>query len=70
MEKKKIIVTIEEHISQAFEVEAETLEEAIKIATQEYDCGKFVIDSFGAPTAVLMHAITKDGEEETGWEEI
>lgn len=70
MEKKKIIVTIEEHISQAFEVEAATLEEAIKIATQEYDCGNFVVDSFSAPTAVLMHARTEDGEEETEWEEI
>lgn len=70
MEKKKIIVTIEEHISQAFEVEAETLEEAIKIATQEYDCGNFVVYSYSAPTAVLMHARTEDGEEETEWEEI
>lgn len=70
MEKKKIIVTIEEHISQAFEVEAATLEEAIKIATQEYDCGNFVVDSFSAPTAVLMQAMTKDGEEVTEWEEI
>ena len=63
----KITVTIEEHISQAFEVEADTLEEAMQIAEQKYNDGEFVVDAFNAPTAKLMMA--DDGENCTEWEE-
>ena len=63
----KITVTIEEHISQAFEVEADTLEEAMQIAEQKYYNGEFVVDAFHAPTAKLIMA--DDGEHCTEWEE-
>lgn len=63
----KITVTIEEHISQAFEVEANTIEEAIQIAEQKYYDGEFVVDAFNAPNAKLMMA--DDGEHCTEWEE-
>lgn len=63
----KITVTIEEHISQAFEVEANTLEEAMQIAEQKYYNGEFVVDSFNAPNAKLMMA--DDGQYQTEWEE-
>ena len=64
----KIKVTIEEHISQAFEVEADTLEEAMQIAEQKYYNGEFVVDSFNAPNAKLMMA--DDGQYQTDWEEL
>lgn len=62
----KITVTIEEHVVQDFEVEANTLEEAMEIAAQKYyDC-EFVINSADV-TAKLMMA--DDGENCTEWEE-
>ena len=62
----KITVTIEEHISQPFEVEADILEEAMEIAAQKYyDC-EFVINSTDV-TAKLMMA--DDGENCTEWSE-
>ena len=62
----KITITIEEHISQDFEVEADTVEEAMEIAAQKYyDC-EFVINSADV-TAKLMMA--DDGENCTEWEE-
>lgn len=62
----KITITIEEHISQDFEVEADTIEEAMEIAAQKYyDC-EFVINSADV-TAKLMMA--DDGENCTEWEE-
>ena len=63
----KITVTIEEHISQAFEVEADTIEKAMQIAEQKYYDGEFVVDSFNAPNAKLMMA--DDGQYQTEWDE-
>lgn len=63
----KITVIIEEHISQAFEVEADSLEEATEIAEQKYYDGEFVVDAFNAPNAKLMMA--DDGEYCTEWVE-
>lgn len=36
-------VTIEEHLSKTFEVEAETMEDAEEIAKQKYYNGEFVV---------------------------
>ena len=62
----KITVTIEEHISQAFEVEADTLEEAMQIAEDKYRSGEFVLDNANV-TARLMMA--ENNYEATEWEE-
>ena len=62
----KITVTIEEHISQAFEVEADTLKEAMQIAEDKYRSGEFVLDS-PCITSRLMMAENK--YEATEWEE-
>lgn len=63
----KIKVIIEEHIGQEFEIEADTVEEAMQIAEQKYYDGEFVVDAFNAPTAKLMMA--DDGQYQTEWEE-
>ena len=62
----KITVTIEEHISQAFEVDADTLEEAMEIAEDKYCSGEFVLDNANV-TAKLMMA--ENDYELTAWEE-
>lgn len=65
----KFKVTIEEHISQAFEVEASSMEEAMQIAEQKYSDGEFVVDNCNAPTAQLMMAEDEVTGECTEWEE-
>lgn len=50
----KIIVTIEEHISQAFEVEADSLEEAMEIADDKYHSGEFVLDDANVTDKLMM----------------
>ena len=62
----KITVNIEEHISQDFEVEADTLEEAMEIAEDKYRSGEFVLEN-PCVTAKLMMA--DDGNKQTEWEE-
>lgn len=61
-------VTIEEHISQEFEVEANDIGEAMEIAEQKYNDGEFVVES-NIPTAKLMMAEDEFGAECTEWEE-
>ena len=62
----KITVTIEEHISQPFEVEADTLEEAMQIAEDKYHSGEFVLEN-PCVTARLMMA--ENNYEATEWSE-
>lgn len=62
----KFTVYIEEHTSQAFEVEADTLEEAMEIADDKYYSGEFVLDNPNV-TAKLMMA--ENDYEATEWEE-
>lgn len=63
----KITVSIEEHISQKFEIEAEDIGDALKKAEQMYYNEELVVDSFNAPTCKLMMA--DDGEMTTEWVE-
>jgi len=65
---KKFIVIIEEHISQKFQVEAETLEEAMQTAEKKYHNGEFVVEP-STPTARLMGAHTDDFSEYSEWKE-
>lgn len=63
----KIQVTIEEHIAETFEVEADSLEEAMEIASQKYDEGEFVLDAYQVPNIKLMMA--DNGQFQSEWRE-
>ena len=62
----KITVTIEEHISQPFEVEADTLEEAMQIAEDKYRSGEFVLEN---PCVTKKLMMAENDYEVTLWEE-
>lgn len=64
---KTFKITIEEHISETFEVEANDIGEAMEIAEEKYNDGEFVLEP-GNVTAKLMMA--DDGEGDcTEWTE-
>lgn len=64
---KTFKITIEEHISETFEVEANDIGEAMEIAEEKYNDGEFILEP-GNVTAKLMMA--DDGEGEcTEWTE-
>jgi hypothetical protein len=60
-------ITIEEHISQTFEVEANNIDEAMEIAEEKYNDGEFVLEP-GEVNAKLMMADDGDGDC-TDWTE-
>lgn len=62
----KVLVTIEETISQSFEVEADSINAALKIAKYKYNTGEFVIES-GNVTNKMIHGIVEGSDEETEW---
>ena len=62
----KITVTIEEHISQAFEVEADTLEEAMQIAEDKYHNGEFVLENPCVTSRLMM---AENNYEYSEWSE-
>lgn len=64
----KFKITIEEHISQEFEVEAVDIGAAMEIAQEKYRKGEFVLEP-GEVTAKLMMAEDEFGAECTEWEE-
>ena len=64
----KFKITIEEHVSETFEVEATDIEEAMEIAEEKYYKGEFVLEP-GEVTSRLMMAEDEFGAECTEWEE-
>ncbi len=61
-------VTIEEHISETFEIEAADIEEAMQIAEERYYSGEYVLGGEADVTARLMSA--DDGKGDcTEWTE-
>ncbi len=66
---KKFKVTIEEHISETFEIEADSLEEAMELAEERYYDGEYVLGSEADVTARLMMGVDLEEDEETEWTE-
>ena len=62
----KFTVSIEETIVQDFEIEAESLDEAMEIAEQKYKAGELVLEP-GEPQFRQMSAT--DGKHYTDWRE-
>lgn len=61
-------VTIEEHISQDFHINADSVEEAMQKAEDAYNAGDLVVEP-APPTARLMQARNATTGEETEWTE-
>lgn len=63
----KYIITIEETNVKDFEIEAESAEEAHKIAERKYKSGEFVLDP--GECQFKQIAITSPNNESTEWRE-
>ena len=65
---KTFKIHIEEMIVQAFDIEAETMEEAMEIAERDYEQGFLVVED---PTLVAKQMMAEDEEtnESTEWVE-
>ena len=64
----KFKITIEEVITDDFWVEAETMEEAMEIAQNNYYSGEFVLEP-GSLVAKQMMATDRETEKTTEWVE-
>ena len=65
-EKKKFIITIEEMVTEDFEVFAKSEEEAEEIATEKYSNGEFVLEPGNLVAKQMqIHNVTED--EYTEW---
>lgn len=67
--KKKFRVTIEEMVSQDFEIEAETMEEAMRIAEERYHSGDIVLEPGNLVCTQIMSEDMATGDC-TEWTEI
>lgn len=65
---KKIKITIEEHISQSFEIEANDIGEAMEIAEEKYRKGEVILE-MAEVNAKLMMAEDEENDEITEWVE-
>lgn len=64
---KKFIITIEELLSQEFEVEAKNAEDAMNAAEEKYRTGEFVLEL--GEVSFRQMAITEPDGEVTEWVE-
>ncbi len=61
-------ITIEETVSETFEIEADTIEEAMETAEEQYDEGSLVLEP-GNLVAKQMMAEDEESGEATEWTE-
>lgn len=64
----KFLITIEEMVSQNFEVEADDMEEALKLAERKYNNGEFVLSPGNLVCKQISGECPKTGET-TEWRE-
>ena len=68
MSKRIFKITIEEQVSETFEIMATDIDEAMEIAEEQYNNGTIVLDS-GNLIAKLMMAEDEETGECTEWNE-
>lgn len=64
----KYKITIEETISQEFEIKANSIEEAKEKAIKDYESGKIVLE-FGTVLEKQINVINESNNGTTGWED-
>lgn len=64
----KVQVTIEETLSQTFEVEANSAEEAMELARERYNSGEYVVETDNVTNRQMEGACEENGEV-TSWVE-
>ena len=67
--KQKFIIDIEETLVKPFEIEAETMGEAMQIAEAKYWNNEFNMECGADIVMTRMRAFTEDFSEETEWTE-
>ena len=65
---KTFKITVEEHISQSFDVEANNIDEAMEIAQKDYNNGFLIVES-AEVNAKLIMAENEETNEATEWVE-
>lgn len=65
----KFNVVIEEHIVQKFEIDADDMDSAMKIAEEKYKTGELVVENAELQTA-LMQVSCSESKDTTEWTEI
>ena len=66
LSNKKYIITVEETTSSTLEIMAESAQEALEMALEQYRNGEFIADEVEIYD-IQMIATSEDGEEETEW---
>lgn len=62
----KILVNIQEVVSETFEIEADSMEEALEIAREKYDDGEIVLE----PGELISTSASAYDEETGEWSEV
>lgn len=65
----KFNVAIEEHIVQKFEIDADDMDSAMKIAEEKYKTGELVVEDAELQTT-LMQVSCSESKDTTEWTEI
>jgi hypothetical protein len=64
----KFFITIEETVSETFEIEENSMDEALEVAKHKYYKGELVLEP-GCVTNRMIHGIEENSEEGTEWME-
>jgi hypothetical protein len=62
----KVFITIEEMVSNTFEIEENSVDEAVEIAKRKYNTGEFVLEP-GSIINRMIHGREENSEEGTEW---